>query len=202
MRRKFYLLFIAIACSSTFALCQVINGNIVGQITDQSGAAVPKVQVVIRNSGTEVSLTVEADDTGSYSAPNLPAGTYDISVKKDGFRSETLIGIQLLAQQTARQDFQLNLAEVQESIEVKAPAQLIHTDTQTINSSLNQRQLTDLPTTSHSIDGILTLAPGVTGFGNLSNIANPQISGSHYWGGANFSLNGVSLNNFGDGGET
>jgi hypothetical protein len=39
----------------------------------------------------------------------------------------------------------------------------------------------------------------VTGFGNVSNISNPQISGSHYWGSTNFSLNGVSLNNFGNG---
>jgi hypothetical protein len=42
--------------------------------------------------------------------------------------------------------------------------------------------LTDLPTTSRSIDGLMILAPGVTGFGNVSNISNPQISGSHYWG--------------------
>jgi hypothetical protein len=59
--------------------------------------------------------------------------------------------------------------------------------------------LTDLPTPSRSIDGLMILAPGVTGFGNVSNISNPQISGSHYWGSTNFSLNGVSLNNFGNG---
>jgi hypothetical protein len=48
----------------------------------------------------------------------------------------------------------------------------------------------------------MILAPGVTGFGNVSNISNPQISGSHYWGSTNFSLNGVSLNNFGNGSAT
>jgi hypothetical protein len=202
MRQKLSCVLIGIVCCSAAALCQVISGNIVGQITDKSGALIPKVQIVIRNSGTGISLTVEADDSGSYSAPDLPAGIYDISAKKDGFGTETLRGIQLLAEQTARQDFQLDLATVRESIEVRAPAQLIHTDTQTLNSSINQRQLTELPTTSHSIDGLIILAPGVTGFGNLSNITNPQISGSQYWGSANFSLNGVSLNNFGNGSST
>ena len=33
----------------------------------------------------------------------------------------------------------------------------------------------------------------------MRNISNPQISGSHYWGSTNFSLNGVSMNNFGNG---
>lgn len=202
MRQKLFWVFTGIICCSTVALCQVITGNIVGQITDKSGALVPKVQIVIRNSGTGASVTVEADDSGAYSAPNLQAGIYDISARKQGFRVETVTGIQLLAQQTARLDLQLQVGTIRQSIEVGAQAQLVNTDSQTINSSIKQRQLTDLPTTSRSIDGVMILAPGVTGFGNASNISNPQISGSHYWGSTNFSLNGVSLNDFGNGSAT
>jgi Carboxypeptidase regulatory-like domain len=157
------------------------------------------VTVVIRDSGTGISVTVEGDGSGAYSAPNLLPGRYDISARKEGFRIETVTGVQLLAQQTARVDFHLVVAGVQQSVEVQAQAQLTHTDSHTINSSIHERQLTDLPTTSRSIDGLMILAPGVTGFGNVSNISNPQISGSHYWGSTNFSLNGVSLNNFGNG---
>jgi Carboxypeptidase regulatory-like domain len=202
MRPTFFWVLPWIICASTAALCQVITGNIVGQITDASGASVPRVAVVIRDSGTGISVIVEGDDSGSYSAPDLRPGLYEISVRKEGFRIETVTGVQLLAQQTARLDFQLVVASVQQSIEVKAQGQLVHTDSQTIHSSINQRQLTDLPTTSRSIDGLLILLPGVTGFGNVSNISNPQISGSHYWGSTNFSLNGVSVNNFGNGSAT
>jgi hypothetical protein len=155
MRQVLFWVFSGIICSSTGALCQVITGNIVGQITDVSGAFVPKVEIVIRNSGTGRSVTVEADDSGAYSAPDLRAGTYDVSAKKEGFRIETMTGIQLLAQQTARLDFKLEVAAVQQSIEVKAPAPMVHSDSQTIHSSINQRQLTDLPTTSRSIDGLM-----------------------------------------------
>src|SRR5271167_654200 len=176
MRQKLFWVFSGIICCSTVALCQVITGNIVGQITDNSGALVPKVELVIRNSGTGTSVMVEGDDSGAYSAPNLQAGMYDISARKAGFRIETVTGIQLLAQQTARLDFNLQVATAPQSVEVKAQVQLVHTDSQTINSSINQRQLTDLPTTSRSIDGLMILAPGVTGFGNVSNISNPEIS--------------------------
>ena len=199
MWRKLFWASSGIIYCSTAALCQVITGNIVGQITDKSGALVPEVEIVIRNSGTGISIRVAADDSGVYYAPNLPAGIYDVSARKEGFRVETVTGIQLLSQQTARQDFKLEVGTVQQNIEVQAQAQLVHTDSPTINSSINQRQLTDLPTTSRSIDGMLILAPGVTGFGNVSNISNPEISGSHYWGSTNFTLNGVSLNDFGNG---
>jgi hypothetical protein len=149
MRQVLFWVFSGIICSSTGALCQVITGNIVGQITDVSGALVPKVEIVIRNSETGMSVTVEADDSGAYSAPNLRAGTYDVSAKKEGFRSETVTGIQLLAQQTARLDFKLELASVHQTIEVKAQAQLVHTDSQTIHSSINSasvdRPADDLP---------------------------------------------------------
>jgi hypothetical protein len=199
MRQKLFWVFSGIICSSTAALCQVITGNIVGQITDKSGALIPKVELVIRNSETGMSVTVEADETGAYSAPNLQAGMYDVSARKEGFKTKSVTGIQLLAQQTARLDLMLEVGTISQSIEVRAQPQLVHTDSQTINSSVNPRQLTDLPTTSRSIDGLMILAPGVTGFGNVSNISNPEISGSHYWGSTNFTLNGVSLNNFGNG---
>jgi hypothetical protein len=199
VKQRLFSVFAGIIVSSTVAPCQVITGNIVGQITDASGAVVPKAAIIIRNSDTGISVTVEADDSGAYTAPDLPAGMYDISARLQGFRIQTVTGVQLLAQQTTRLDFQLVVADVQQDIEVTAQAQLVHTDSQTIHSSINQRQLTGLPTTSRSIDGLMLLAPGVTGFGNVSNISNPQISGSHYWGSTNFSLNGVSLNNFGNG---
>jgi hypothetical protein len=148
MRQKLFWVFAGIICSSTAAVCQVITGNIVGQITDASGALVPNVAIVVRDSGTGISVTVQGDDSGVYSAPNLRPGLYDISARKEGFRTETVTGVQLLAQQTARLDFKLGLATLQESIEVAAQPQMVHTDSQTIHSSINQRQLTDLPTTS------------------------------------------------------
>jgi hypothetical protein len=97
-----------------------VTGGIVGQITDGSGASVPSVTVVIRDSGTGISVTVEGDGSGAYSVPNLLPGLYDISARKEGFRIETVSGVQLLAQQTARVDFHLVVAGVQQSVEVQA----------------------------------------------------------------------------------
>src|SRR5262249_14131188 len=53
----------------------------------------------------------------------------------------------------------------------------------------------ELPLSTRSIDGLIALAAGATTTGN-----NPRISGSNYWGGNNFTLNGVAVNDAGNGG--
>ena len=97
--------------------------------------------------------------------------------------------IQLLSAQTLRQDMKLEVGAVQQSVEVAGQALLIRTDSQTIGSSLGSRQVADLPLAGRSIDALLAMAPGVETSG-----ANPRIAGSAYWGGTNFTLNGIGVN--------
>ena len=68
------------AGTSTFA--QTFRGTILGSVTDSSGAAVPGATVTIRNVDTGLVRTVTTSEDGSYSAPELPIGTYSVSVEK------------------------------------------------------------------------------------------------------------------------
>lgn len=176
---------------------QNITGSIVGQVSDASGFAVPGAAVKVSNQDTGVVFETTVDPSGTYSVPNLSAGRYRIAVVKEGFQTSDAPNIQLLAAQTVRQDFTLQVGEVHQTIEVTAQARLIHTDSQTIGSTLVTRQLADLPLATRSIDSLIQLAPGVSTTGG-----NPRISGSSYWGGNNFTLNGVSVNDAGNGGSS
>ena len=168
---------------------QNITGSIVGEVTDPSGSAIPGVEITVRNAGTGAVARTTTDATGTYTVPSLLASTYEVTARKEGFQTSAVSGIQLLSSQTLRQDMRLQVGGVQQTVEVAGQALLIHTDTQTIGSSLGIRQVADLPLVSHSIDSLIALAPGVVTSGG-----NPRISGSSYWGGSNFTLNGVSLN--------
>src|SRR6478672_12765875 len=187
-----------IGCVSLVALrgnAQNITGSIVGYVSDSSGAAAPGTVVTVLNQGTGVSVDATVDDSGSYTVPNLLAGQYQINAKKEGFQTVEVKDIQLLSAQTVRQNFTLQPGGVQQTIEVSSQAPLIHTDSQTIGGSLGSKQVSELPLATRSIDGLLALAPGVSTSGN-----NPRISGSNYWGGNNFTLNGISVNDVGNGG--
>lgn len=174
---------------------QNITGSIVGQVSDSSGSALAGAVIKIRNEGTNVTVEATVDNSGAYSVPNLFAGQYTISARKEGFTSVEIKGIQLLASQTARQDIKMNVGEVRQTVEVAGSAPLVRTDMQTIGSTLVAKQLSELPLATRSIDGLIALAAGASTSG-----ANPRISGSNYWGGNNFTLNGVSVNDPGNGG--
>jgi Carboxypeptidase regulatory-like domain len=174
---------------------QNVNGSIVGYVIDSSGAAVPGTVITVLNQGTGVSVDATVDESGSYTVPNLLAGEYQITARKDGFQTVEIKNTQLLAAQTVRQNFTLQPGGVQQTVEVSSQAPLLHTDSQTIGGSLGSKQVSELPLATRSIDGLLALAPGVSTAGN-----NPRISGSNYWGGNNFTLNGISVNDRGNGG--
>ncbi len=174
---------------------QSITGSIVGQVSDASGSAVPGATITVLNEGTGATAEAAVDQSGSFTVPNLFAGMYTITVRKQGFETIDIRHVQLLASQTVRQDVSLKVGEVRQAIEVSTAAPLIHTDNQTIGSTLVTRQLANLPLATRSIDALIQLAPGVSTAGN-----NPRISGSSYWGGNNYTLNGVSVNDIGNGG--
>ncbi|MCL4854330.1 MAG: carboxypeptidase regulatory-like domain-containing protein, partial [Bryobacteraceae bacterium] len=71
---------IAISLYSPMASAQVLYGSIVGTVTDQSGAVVPKAAVRVTNTSTGLTREVTTDTSGYYSIPNLLQGTYDVSI--------------------------------------------------------------------------------------------------------------------------
>ena len=72
---------------------QTFRGTILGTVTDTSGAAVPGATVTIKNVDTGLLRTVTTSDDGSYSAPELPLGAYDITVEKQGFKEGIVTGV-------------------------------------------------------------------------------------------------------------
>ena len=72
---------------------------------------------------------------------------------------------------------------------------MVRTDLQTIGNTIQQKQLSELPLATRSIDGLIALAAGASTTGN-----NPRISGSNYWGGNNFTSERRSVNDPGNGG--
>src|SRR5580692_6712392 len=91
---KFYarkvaaLLFFALVFSLPSHSQQVV-GAITGTVTDPTGAAVPDATVKALNLATNLEITSQTKSNGSYVVPELPAGTYKLTITKDGFKTET-----------------------------------------------------------------------------------------------------------------
>jgi Carboxypeptidase regulatory-like domain len=56
-----------------------------GTILDTAGKAVPNAKISVKNIATGQAVEAQTDSAGEYSAPNLAAGDYEISVSAEGF---------------------------------------------------------------------------------------------------------------------
>jgi hypothetical protein len=176
---------------------QIIQGTITGNVTDSAGAGIPGVAVSVTNDQTGTVSRTVTTGLGVYSAPALPAGTYSINAEKTGFQRVAVHGLILESAQTLRQDLTLKVGTLTESIDVQAEAPLISTESQSVTTNFNSKQVEELPQAIQDIDGFFIMAAGV---GRASFNSAPQIAGSTHWGGDNFTLNGVSVNDPGNGG--
>ena len=176
---------------------QVVQGTITGNVVDSSGASIADVQITITNEQTGVVKHSASTGAGVYGLPELPPGAYTLSAKKPGFQTLEIKGVQLSSAQTVRQDIAMQIGSVTQTLDVRAQGGLISTDTQSVQTDFSTKQIETLPQAVQDIDGFLIMAAGV---GRASFNSAPQIAGSAHWGGDNFTLNGVSVNDPGNGG--
>ena len=88
-RQSVFCVCIAVLVFCAALPAQDILGSITGTVKDATGAAVPDATVRARNAGTNLEVVQHTQANGSYSVPNIPAGTYILTFTKDGFETET-----------------------------------------------------------------------------------------------------------------
>src|SRR5687768_12946818 len=76
------------------------TGTITGTVTDAQGAAIVGTSVVVRNVETAIERTFATSETGSYTAPLLQPGTYDITATQSGFATVERKAVRLQVGQT------------------------------------------------------------------------------------------------------
>ncbi|HTS31905.1 MAG TPA: carboxypeptidase regulatory-like domain-containing protein [Bryobacteraceae bacterium] len=135
-------------CISLFtfaAFAQSERGTITGVVHDSSGAIVPGATVTIVNQSTNVTLTATTNQTGEYTMPALPPGTYNVKVNKSGFRTSEESGLTLDASQTVRADITLEVGVATQTVEVIASAVQLQTDDGKFSTVLQNKMVNDLP---------------------------------------------------------
>src|ERR1700692_3628126 len=97
---------------------QTFRGTILGTVTDATGAVIPGATVTIRNVNTGLVRTTETQADGSYRVPELPIGTYNVTVEKADFQSAVTSGVKVDVAAERRVDSALKPGAVQEQITV------------------------------------------------------------------------------------
>ena len=69
------------------AFGQARDAIIRGTVTDPQGAVVVGAKVTVKNSATGAVSSTVTTDAGNYTVPDLPPGTYTITVAQKGFET-------------------------------------------------------------------------------------------------------------------
>ena len=157
--RRLNLLLAILFCLG--ALGQVITSTLTGFISDPAGAAVPEAKVSIRETRTGFTRTTTTDAQGEYLLNGIPAGTYTISVSKNGFETMTRSDQQLTQQLSLRVDFSLLIGGTQQTVNVEGTAPLLETGSAALAATISQQQIVSIPTLGRSYLSTAILSAGV-----------------------------------------
>jgi Carboxypeptidase regulatory-like domain len=140
------------------------TASITGTVTDPSGSVVSGAAVEATNAQTGVIYSAASTTAGNYTVPNLPVGTYTLSVKVAGFKTYTHPNLALDATQVLREDVSLQVGAATESVTVQAEASLLKTESGEQAHNITLEQLDDAP-----ILGIGAVNSGPNGYRNPYN---------------------------------
>ena len=190
------LVVLVLATADTTARAQGLTGQLSGTVTDTGGGVMPGVSVSVKNQGTnKVRETVTGPD-GTFIFPDLFAGTYQISVKMDGFKTYEQTGIMLGAtEHVGLRTIALEVGTLNDEVTVTAESALVQTQTAARSGLVTRDQIDDIAVKGRDFAAYLKLLPGVVdtsnreapGWGSMGGLS---INGRS--GGFNFSYDGVT----------
>ena len=166
MKRTFFALFFLLFALQLFAQTQAVNGSIRGHVTDAAGAIVPQAKVTVTNNNTGFSRSLNTGDDGLFVFPNLPLGTYTVTVEKTGFSVERHTNIVLDAGTEAVIDAQLRIGSVSTTVDVTAGAPVIEPSRMSTGRTIGHEEVDNLPLTSRNPYNFVLFQPGVSGHPN------------------------------------
>jgi Carboxypeptidase regulatory-like domain/TonB dependent receptor len=179
------------------AICQLTTADILGTITDSTGAVVPNANVTLTNLGTNEKRVAQSNASGDYSFTLLPVGHYSIAIVASGFKESITKDLSVEAGDRARSDARLELGAESTVIEVTASTPLLQADSATVSSTVTAKAVQDLPLNGRNFVQLVALVPGANeGQGNgLSSGGRPDDRRTNA---AGLSVNGQdeSLNNW------
>ena len=168
-----------LAFSAVLLSAQAIDSNLVGTVTDSSGAAVPKSQVTAANKDTGVKYGAVTDGVGQYRINHLPVGVYDVTTAAQNFASQTAANVSLELNHTATANFQLPVATQATSVQVFPAPPPLDLATSQLQITFDSRSSVDVPAAAFGsgYSNLSLLGAGVASSGGLGLGSGPSVGG-------------------------
>lgn len=142
-------------------LSQTTTGRIIGNVHDQSGAAVGGANVTVTDVQRGTVRSATTDDAGGYVVSNLPPGLYSVRAEAKGFKTTERPDIQVEVATDLSVEIALSPGDVKETIVVTSEVPLVNTTSSSLGGTLSNQEINDLPLNGRNYENLLQLRPGV-----------------------------------------
>ena len=188
------------------AWSQEVTANVIGTVTDPSGAPVAGASVTATDNARGVVYTSKTNEVGAFNISRLPISNYTVKASASGFQTAVYPAFTLALNQTARVDIQLKVGQVSETVEVTGAAPVLQTENAQVSNIVDAQTTDNLPLATRNYVQLTLLSPGSisvdpAGMNLGSNTAEesgrPYINGNREQAN-NFLLDGVDNNQASD----
>jgi outer membrane receptor protein involved in Fe transport len=158
MRARIIVALVFLAAATLSA--QTFRGAILGTVTDASGAMVAGAKVTAKNLGTGLERDTDTTADGTYSFPELPIGTYTVTVTQTGFQTYVAKEVTVDVSAEHRLDVRMATGQVSQKVEVNADVPMVETTSNTLGGTIEASQIANLPVNGRDFVKLATLVPG------------------------------------------
>jgi len=163
---------------------QAVSGNIIGTVTDPSGAAVPNADVSIFDMERGISYQTKSNTDGNFTQTHLLAGRYRVTVSALGF-SDFVANAEVQVDAATRVDARLSLGKAASAVTVSADTPLLKTDRSDVSTTLTGGEVQGLPVLNRNLSQLLLVVPGAQ-----YNATYQHASSENPQGGLQINVNG------------
>jgi hypothetical protein len=190
-----------VSASSLLVSSQEVTANIVGTVTDPSGAPIKGAEVVARDIQRGIVWNATTNESGSFNLERLPVGTYTAEATAAGFEKTAYPAFALVLNQTARLEFKLTVGRISETVEVTGVAPLLETDNTDVSTHIDSVVTENVPMLTRNYGELTLLTPGAvstnpgafTSGQNTFQVGRPYINGNREQT-SNYILDGIDNN--------
>jgi hypothetical protein len=185
------LAFAVLLLAAPSAFAQRTTGQLIGTVSDPSGAALPGVTVVLKGPQIMGEQTSTTNERGFYRFAALPPGVYTLTFSMSGFATLHREGMRTLLGQTTEENVSLKISQMAEEVTVTGEAEVLNASSNQVSTNYNQEWVKNAPIPRYTFFDLINAAPGVaqtssdngqrqTSFGSSTNENSYQMDGTDF----------------------
>ncbi len=155
------LLLTVLASLAAWAQSDITGATLNGTVLDPSGSPIPSAKVTVTNTATGVVRNATTTEAGLY-AVRVPAGSYDIVIEAQGFKTAKKQGVTLNIGAVSTFDLKMEIGQTQESVSVTDEIPVVESTRSQTSTVVDSKAVGELPVNGRNFLDFTLLTPGVS----------------------------------------